>query len=254
MGDALSRDRKEKREALPNDVDKIVPVLQVCGAKSEELGTLSPEAGRGLRTMGRVKRERCTGVSQADPVTEMIMLEQLAWHDLTSAWCTMVGATGIASLGTGFPQSGLEKVFTDGNVLTAAISILPAGRAVRNRNGLGVSGRCRFSGGIRHAAWAGGTVARALMYEGYEHLYDGVTKTCRRGGDRRWRAICVHTTDLAIENGNDTQPRNSGRPVLGGLSRDLNIAGLHQVMSDTANENHGNSAWAAGRSAVMTAI
>ena len=65
------------------------------------------------------------GGAEADPVTEMMVLEQLAYHDLTSGWCTMVGATAIASLGTFLPQSGLAKVFADGHVPTAAISFFP---------------------------------------------------------------------------------------------------------------------------------
>ncbi len=240
MGDTFPSDRKEKREALLNDVDKIAPVLQACGASSEELGTLSREAVIGLRTIPMVKRERCTksGGLQADPVAEMIVPEQLSYQDVTSAWCTMAGA-GIASRGTGLPQSGLEKVFTEANMLSAAISRLPAARAVRNRNGWRVGGRCRFNGGIRHAQWvAGGTVAPAFMYACYARRYDGVTKTCRRGGDRRCAGDwCLYNRPLN-RNGNDAQPLagDSAREVPGGLLRHLNIAGLHQVMSDTANE------------------
>jgi hypothetical protein len=45
-------------------------------------------------------------------------------------------------------------------------------------------------------------------------------------------------------NGNHVPPlcrqqRATHRDVLGGLLRDLNIAGLHQVMGDTAYKNHG---------------
>src|SRR5262249_56729367 len=75
------------------------------------------------------------------------------YHDLTSGWCTMVGATAIASLGTFLPQSGLEKVFKNGQVPTAAISFFPAGRAVRDGDGYRVNGRWRFNSGIRHAEW-----------------------------------------------------------------------------------------------------
>jgi hypothetical protein len=68
----------------------------------------------------------------------------------------------------------------------------------------------------------------------------------------RWRsqmgeldgAICVHATDVAI--GIATMAYHfSGNTglrhphVIGRLLRDLNTAGIHQVMSDTAYENHG---------------
>ena len=58
------------------------------------------------------------------------------------------------------------------------------------------------------------------------------------------RAMAVYATDLAIETVTNAFhfAGNTGlhHPhVLGRLLRDLNAAGLHQVMSDTAYENHG---------------
>jgi hypothetical protein len=63
------------------------------------------------------------------------------------------------------------------------------------------------------------------------------------------RAICLHATDVAIETATTCYhfAGNTGlhHPhVMGRLLRDLNTAGLntaglHQVMSDTAYENHG---------------
>jgi indole-3-acetate monooxygenase len=384
MSDTRPSDQKQKRETLLNTVDKIAPVLRASGATSEELGTLSPEAVTALRTTGIFKLKLCAemGGAEADPVTEMMVLEQLAYHDLTSGWCTMVGATAIASLGTFLPQSGLAKVFADGHVPTAAISFFPAGRAVRDGNGFRVSGRWRFNSGIRHAEWVlGGTVvegteagnggrpivmfsafpirdvvihdnwgdvvglrgtgscdfsvddhalpadltfvwdllkpkplrggpsylfppfsyvakehgsvaigaarraldelislatttrgtfrssrlderqvvhrliaeadlklraARALMHERYDRLYDTVGSGALPDGAAiaDVRAICVYATDIAVETATMCYhfAGNTGlhHPhILGRLLRDLNTAGLHQVMSDTAYENHG---------------
>jgi hypothetical protein len=170
MGDAFPGDRKQEREALLDDVDKIAPVVQASGAKSEELGTLSREAVIALRTMGMVKLKPGTkmGGSEADPVTEMMVLEQVAYR---------------------------EKVFTDANVPTAAIS-------TRGRNGFRVSARWRFNSGIRHAERVpGGTVERALMHERYERLYDSVSSGRLSDGAAiaDLRAVCVYATDVAIE-------------------------------------------------------
>jgi hypothetical protein len=127
--------------------------------------------------MGMVKLKPCTemGGSEADPVTEMMMLEQLAY---------------------------LEKVFTDANVPTAAISFFPAGRAARDRNSFRVSARRRFNCGIRHAQCVpGGTVERALMHERYERPYDSVSSGGLPDGAAiaDVRAICVYATDDATE-------------------------------------------------------
>jgi alkylation response protein AidB-like acyl-CoA dehydrogenase len=88
--------------------------------------------------------------------------------------------------------------------------------------------------------------ARALMHERYDQLYDNVSNgSLPDGADiADVRAICVHATDVAIETATTCYhfAGNTGlhHPhVIGRLLRDLNTAGLHQVMSDTAYENHG---------------
>jgi indole-3-acetate monooxygenase len=381
---AFPKDQTAKRALLLDAVAGIGETLRASGAKSEELGTLAPEAVKALRESGmfRLKLAHEMGGAEADPVTEMLVLENLAYHDFTSAWCTMVGATGIASLGTFLTPAGLSRVFKNGSIPTASISFFPAGRAVREGNDYRVSGRWRFNSGIRHSEWVlGGTVvegteaenggrpivifsafpakdvklydnwggvvglrgtgsvdfsvenyllprdlsfvwdllkpkpvrggvsylfppfayvakehgsvaigagrraldelikiatttqgtfrssklgerqvvhrliaeadlklrsARALMHERYQTLYEKVnTGDLPDGADiADVRAICVHATEVAI--GVATMAYhfagNTGlhHPhVIGRLLRDLNTAGIHQVMSDTAYENHG---------------
>jgi len=373
-----------RRKVLLEGVERIAPTLRASGAKSEELGTLAPEAVSALREAGmfRLKLAHEMGGAEADPVTEMLVLEGLAYNDLTSGWCTMVGATAIASLGTFLPKTSLEKVFSNGNIPTASISFFPAGRAVREGDGFRLNGRWRFNSGIRHAEWVvGGTIvegseaenggrpivmfsafpqkdatlydnwggvvglkgtgscdcsvenyrlskdftfiwdllqpkpvrggpsylfppfsyvakehgavaigaarraldeliqiatttrgmfrssklderqvvhrfigeadlklrsARALMHERYAELYEvaGAGKIPDGAAIADVRAIAVYATDIAV----DTVTKafhfagNTGlhHPhALGRLLRDLNTAGLHQVMSDTAYENHG---------------
>jgi indole-3-acetate monooxygenase len=155
------KDRAANRELLLKQVDGIAEPLRQSGPRSEELGTLAPEAVKALRESGmfRLKLANEMGGAEADPVTEMLVLENLAYHDLSSGWCTMVGATAIASLGTFLPPSGLAKVFTGDGIPTASISFFPAGRGVREGDGYRISGRWRFNSGIRHAEWVlGGTI------------------------------------------------------------------------------------------------
>jgi alkylation response protein AidB-like acyl-CoA dehydrogenase len=375
------QDRASKRKMLLDGVAAIADTLKASGPKSEELGTLAPEAVAALRDSGMFRLKLCTemGGAEADPVTEMLVLENLAYNDLTSGWCTMVGATAIASLGTFLKPEGLAKVFNGDRIPTASISFFPAGRATRDGKGYRLSGRWRFNSGIRHAEWVvGGTViedakpgepavmfsafpakdvtlydnwggvtglrgtgscdcsvenyylpeeltfvwdllkpaparggpsyllppfayvakehgsvavggarraldelitiatttrgtfrasklderqvvhrfiaeadlklraARALMHEAYENLYDKVTAGHRPDGAdiADVRATCVHATDVAISVATMAYhfAGNTGlhHPhVIGRLLRDLNTAGIHQVMSDTAYENHG---------------
>ena len=155
------KDRAANRALLLKAIDGIADTLRSSGPRSEELGTLAPEAVKALRDSGmfRLKLANEMGGAEADPVTEMLVLENLAYHDLSSGWCTMVGATAIASLGTFLTPSGLAKVFTGETIPTASISFFPAGRGVREGDGYRISGRWRFNSGIRHAEWVlGGTI------------------------------------------------------------------------------------------------
>lgn len=155
------KERGANRARLLEAVDGIAETLRASGPRSEELGTLAPEAVKALRESGmfRLKLANEMGGAEADPVTEMLVLENLAYHDLSSGWCTMVGATAIASLGTFLTPAGLAKVFKGDTIPTASISFFPAGRGVREGDGYRVSGRWRFNSGIRHAEWVlGGTI------------------------------------------------------------------------------------------------
>ena len=88
--------------------------------------------------------------------------------------------------------------------------------------------------------------ARALMHEGYDRLWRKVNAGGEPDGPdiADVRAICVYATDVAIEVATMAYhfAGNTGlhHPhVIGRLLRDINTAGIHQVMSDTAYENHG---------------
>ncbi len=157
----LAATQRSSRTDILEKIQQIAPILDASGGKSEELATLAPEAVAALRDSGmfRLKLRAALGGYEADPVAEIMALEALAYHDFTSAWCTMVGTTAISSLGAFLPERGLEEVFRKDRVPTAAISFFPAGRAVRVKDGFKLSGRWRFNSGIRHSEWlVGGTI------------------------------------------------------------------------------------------------
>jgi indole-3-acetate monooxygenase len=88
--------------------------------------------------------------------------------------------------------------------------------------------------------------ARALLHERYEQLFAiaGAGKIPDAAAVADVRAAALLATDIAIETATVAYhfAGNTGlhHPhVIGRLMRDLNTAGLHQVMSDTAYENHG---------------
>ena len=155
MTTEFPKDTAAKRKLLLDRVEAIAPILRSAGAKSEELGTLAPEAVKALRDNGLFRLKLCAelGGAEADPLTEMLVLENIAYHDFTSAWCTMVGATSVAAFGMLLDAAGIARVFKGGKAPTVAMSVFPAGRATPEGDGYRVSGRWRFNSGIRHAEW-----------------------------------------------------------------------------------------------------
>ena len=160
MTQVFPKDRAAKRKMLLEGVDSIAETLRTSGPKSEELGTLAPEAVKALRDAGmfRLKLAHEMGGAEADPVTECMVLENLAYHDLTSGWCTMVGATGIASLGTFLKPPALARGLQqrpDPDRLDLVLSRRPRGargRRLPRQRTLAIQQRhrpCRV-GGRRH--------------------------------------------------------------------------------------------------------
>jgi hypothetical protein len=90
QGDATKpfpQERQAKRDLLLARVKEIGPILQASGGKSEELATLAPEAVEALRSAGmfRLKLPSVLGGAEPDPVTEMLVLERLAYYDAQPA-------------------------------------------------------------------------------------------------------------------------------------------------------------------------
>jgi indole-3-acetate monooxygenase len=79
MTEAFPRERAAKRKSLLDAVDGISKTLRASGPRSEELGTLAPDAVDALVRTGmfRLKLAAGMGGAEADPVTEMLVLEGL---------------------------------------------------------------------------------------------------------------------------------------------------------------------------------
>ena len=92
-------DPSAKRAYLLDAVGRIAETLRASAPESEDTATLAPAAVAALRDNGlfRLKMPAVLGGAEADALTEMLVLEEIAYHDLTSGWCTMVGATSGAS-------------------------------------------------------------------------------------------------------------------------------------------------------------
>ena len=166
---AFPKDRLEKRKMLLDGVDRLAETLRASGPKSEELGTLAPEAVTALRENGMFRLKLCAemGGAEADPVDGNAGAgrprlqrsdQRLVHHGRRHRHCV---ARNISH-----PDPGLDRVFANGHIPTASISFFPAGRAVRDGKNFRLNGRWRFNSGIQHSEWVvGGTIVEGSEAE-----------------------------------------------------------------------------------------
>ena len=147
------------RAKLLDAVTSIAEVLTASAAASEAARTLAPAAVRALEESGllALKLPAALGGAEADPVTQIDVIEAVSALDASAGWCLMVGATTVAMPGVYLGDDALATVFAGGRIPRAAGCYMPTGHAVESPGGYRITGRWAFASGIRHAAWVSGT-------------------------------------------------------------------------------------------------
>jgi alkylation response protein AidB-like acyl-CoA dehydrogenase len=147
------------RRALLDAVDRIRDVVAAGADEAERLCTLPAATVAALRDAGLLglKLPSVLGGAEADPVTQIEVIEALTTVDASAGWCLMVGATTVALPAVFLGDGAVAAMFTDGRMPLAAGCYMPTGRAVAAPGGFRVTGRWAFASGIRHAAWVSGT-------------------------------------------------------------------------------------------------
>ena len=149
------RERGEKRRFLLEAVESVRDVVADSADESERLGTLAPAAVAAIRDAGlfTLKLPQVLGGAEADPVTQIEVIEALSYIDASAGWCLMIGATAIGQPGAFAGDNAVAEIFADGHIPTAATSTTLRGRAVPVEGGYILSGRWPFASGVRHAEW-----------------------------------------------------------------------------------------------------
>ncbi len=156
------RERREKRQFLLDAVESARDAVAASADESERLGTLAPSAVAAIRDAGlfTLKLPQSLGGAEADPVTQIEVIEALAYIDASAGWCLMIGATAIGQPGAFAADDAVAEIFSDGRIPTGATSTARRGTAIPVDGGYILSGRWPFASGVRHAEWmsAGATV------------------------------------------------------------------------------------------------
>ena len=144
-----------KRKALLAAVESIRETVLRHAEAAEAESTLPPPivdalAGTGLLTL---KLPAVLGGIEADPATQLEVIETLSAIDPATGWCLMIGGTGIGLPGAFLPDAAIAEMFGGGRMPTGAIVSMPPGEAVPADGGFRLTGRWPFASGVRHASW-----------------------------------------------------------------------------------------------------
>lgn len=154
----MSADRADTRRRLLDAVERARESVTAGADHAERERTLAAASVAALRDTGLLglKLPAVLGGAEADPVTQIDVIEALTAIDASAGWCLMVGATTVALPGVFLDDDALRVVFASG-VPLAAGCYMPTGHAVAERGGFRVTGRWAFASGIRHAVWVSGS-------------------------------------------------------------------------------------------------
>jgi alkylation response protein AidB-like acyl-CoA dehydrogenase len=98
---------------------------------------------------------RAYGGIEAEPVVFMQVMEEVARHDASTAWC--LGQNGVCAMASAFLASGPARaVWGEGRGVLAWGIEVPPPKAVAVPGGYRVSGSWSFASGGHHATWLGG--------------------------------------------------------------------------------------------------
>ncbi len=164
MNWAFPVDREEKKAFLMAAVEKVQDTLVNGAAEAEANATLPAATVDALYQSGILALKLPTelGGAEADPVTQLDVIEAVSRIDPSAGWCVMIGATCVGLPGAFLPDEAVAQMFAGGRVPRAAAAFRPAGKATPVDGGYRVTGRWPFASGIRHSdwVWAGALVSR----------------------------------------------------------------------------------------------
>jgi len=155
MGQRFPVERGEKRKALLAAVENVRETVASQANEAEKQATLPRATVDALITSGlfTLKLPAILGGAEADPVTQIEVIEALSAIEPSAGWCTMIGATGIGLPAAFLAEEAIARIFAGGHIPTAALVAMPTGQAVPTDGGYRLSGRWAFVSGVRHAQW-----------------------------------------------------------------------------------------------------
>jgi alkylation response protein AidB-like acyl-CoA dehydrogenase len=135
-----------------DQVRALAPTIEDDAATIEEERRLTARVLEGLRAAGLFRMPMPTewGGPELPPLDQVRVLEEVAYHDASTAWVAMICCDGGYYSGFLRDQAAARQLYPDLDLLTAGW-LVPAGRAEVVPGGYRVSGRWSFGSGILHS-------------------------------------------------------------------------------------------------------
>ncbi len=152
---AFPAGREEKRKALLNAVEEVREVLLAGAEEAERIGTMPEASVKALEQSGLLAMKLPTelGGAEADPVTQLDVIEAVTRIDPAAGWVMMIGAASIASPAVFLQDEAIEQIFVGGRPPGSAGALMPSGHAIPVEGGYVVTGRWSFGSGVKHSQW-----------------------------------------------------------------------------------------------------
>ena len=146
--------RDAKRTALLQAVDDVRATLAANTDASESLRTL-PDASVQALTESGLFAMKCPaelGGAEADPVTQIEVIEAVTYIEPSAGWTLMIGNGSISIVGAFLPDAAIAQIFTGDRPPRTAGALMP-GAAAPVEGGYRITGRWSWGSGVRHAEW-----------------------------------------------------------------------------------------------------
>jgi alkylation response protein AidB-like acyl-CoA dehydrogenase len=211
---------------LLDAVDAVKDIVQEHADESEELGDLAPPAVQALEDVGlfALKLPAELGGAEADPVTQLEVIERMAYNDPSAGWATMIGATSIGWVGAFFPEETMGQIFANGRIPGAAGIGGVSGSAVPVEGGYKLTGTFAFASGLPHSDWL--IASARIVRDDAEAVQEGappeVRTFVRSPGSRAAAATRSRPTSSSCRRRSPataSSSRRAGRNAVGRFSR-----------------------------------
>ena len=155
MTSQFPTDRKPKRDALLEAVEGVRDVVEASAIEAEELRTLPRKAVDAIYDAGlfSLKVPEVLGGAEADPVTQIEVIEAMTRVDTSAGWTLMIGAGSLGLASAFVSNEAVPEIFADGRIPRFASSSRPTGTAEPAGGGYIVNGRWPFASGVLHSEW-----------------------------------------------------------------------------------------------------